>query len=154
MHTMSDWELIQEYAETRSEAAFAELVRRHLSWVYAVALRPAGHAPLAEEVAQSVCVLLARKAGSLRSGTVLSGWLFRTTCFVASRALRAELRLKAREQTASHMTPVATLPEDNEAAWELLAPHLDQAVESLSEPDAGPSGSVLDLGEVVLVPAR
>ncbi len=39
MHTMSDWELIQHYAKNRSEAAFAELVRRHLSWVYSVALR-------------------------------------------------------------------------------------------------------------------
>jgi RNA polymerase sigma factor (sigma-70 family) len=135
MHTMSDWKLIQQYAKNGSEAAFAELVRRHLSWVYSVALRRVRQPELAEEVAQSVFVLLARKAGSLRSGTIIGGWLFRTTCFVGSRALRAEQRLKNREQTASSMTPAISLPEDNEAAWGQLAPQLDQAVAVLSEPD-------------------
>ena len=63
MRTMSDWELVQEYAKSRSEQAFAELVRRHLAWVYSVALRRTGRPELAEEVAQSVFILLARKAG-------------------------------------------------------------------------------------------
>ncbi|HEX4646822.1 MAG TPA: sigma-70 family RNA polymerase sigma factor, partial [Verrucomicrobiae bacterium] len=132
---MSDWELIQQYAKSRSEPAFAELVRRHLAWVYSVARRKVGLPQLAEEVAQSVFVLLARKAGSLRSGTIVSGWLFRTTCFVGSRALRAEQRQKNREQTASYMIAATTFPKDNEAAWERLAPHLDQAVAALSEPN-------------------
>lgn len=135
MHTMTDWELIQEYAKSHSEGAFAELVRRHLAWVYSVALRKVRHSQLAEDVAQSVFVLLARKAGNLRSGTILGGWLFRTTCFVASRALRAEQRQKHREQTASAMTATAILPDDNEAAWGQLAPHLDEAVAALSESD-------------------
>ncbi len=132
---MSDWELIQLYAKSRSEPAFAELVRRHVGWVYSVAMRQVRQPQLAEEVAQSVFVLLARKAGSLRSGTILGGWLFRTTCFVGSRALRAEQRQKNREQTASSMIAITTLPEDNEAAWERLAPHLDQVVAALSEPE-------------------
>ena len=34
---MGDWELLQEYAEHRSETAFAELVKRHLNWVYSAA---------------------------------------------------------------------------------------------------------------------
>src|SRR5678815_2610652 len=103
MDTMNDWGLIQQYAKSKSESAFAELVRRHLAWVYSVALRKVGQPQLAEEVAQSVFVLLALKAGSLRSGTVLGGWLFRTTCFVGSRALRSEQRQKYREQIASSM---------------------------------------------------
>lgn len=132
---MSDWELIQEYAKTRSEAAFSELVARHLSWVYSVAMRKVGNSQLAEEVAQSVFILLAVKARSLRSGTVLNGWLFRTTCFVGSRALRSEHRQKHREQIASSMTEETTFPEEQEAAWEQLAPRLDEAVASLSEGD-------------------
>src|SRR6185369_11669336 len=100
MRTMDDRELLQEYAQGGSESAFAELVRRHLNWVYSAAWRQVGDAHLAEEVAQSVFALLARKAGSLRSGVVLNGWLFRTTRFVASRALRGELRRKHREQEA------------------------------------------------------
>ncbi len=132
---MNDWELIQLYAKNRSEAAFAELVQRHLAWVYSVAMRQVGHAGLAEEVAQSVFILLARKAGSLRSGTILGGWLFRTTCFVGSRARRAEQRQQQREQTVSSMTATTTLPENIEAAWERLSPELERAVAALSEPD-------------------
>lgn len=116
MRTMDDRELLETYARDRSEAAFGELVGRHLSWVYSVALRHVGDSSLAEEVAQSVFVLLARKAGSLRSGTILGGWLFRTTRFVANRAVRAEKRRRSREQTAASMIPTVTLPED-EALW-------------------------------------
>src|ERR1051325_7949302 len=135
MRTMTDWELIQQYAETRSEEAFAELVRRHLSWVYSVALRKVGQSQLAEEVVQSVFALLARTANSLRSGTIVSGWLFRTTCFVGSRALRSEQRQKNREEIVSSMTAATIQPEDNDTVWQQLAPQLDQAVAALSESD-------------------
>src|SRR5215831_2977961 len=135
MRTMTDSELIEQYAKSKSEAAFTELVSRHLAWVYSVALRKVGQSQLAEEVAQSVFVLLARKAGSLRSGTILGGWLFRTTCFVASRAVRAEQRQKHREQTAASMTAITESPDENDAAWEQLAPHLDEAVSALPESD-------------------
>ncbi|HUK83270.1 MAG TPA: sigma-70 family RNA polymerase sigma factor, partial [Verrucomicrobiae bacterium] len=128
---MGDWELLQAYAKQRSETAFAELVQRHLNWVYSSALRQVGDRHLAEDVTQAVFVLLARKAGSLRRGTILTGWLFRTTRFVAARAVRSEQRRKTREQAASAMSTTT----DNEQLWEQLAPHLDQAVAALSETD-------------------
>ena len=131
---MSDWELLQAYAKDHSETAFAELVQRHLNWVYSTALRQVRDAHLAEDVAQAVFVLLARKAGSLRPGTILSGWLFRTTRFVASRALRTEYRRKAREQTAVTMSSTIS-SDDNEILWNQLTPHLDQAVAALSQAD-------------------
>jgi RNA polymerase sigma factor (sigma-70 family) len=134
MHTMSDWELLQAYAKNRSETAFAELVRRHLNWVYSAALRQVRDSHLAEDVTQAVFVLLARKAGSLRPATILSGWLFRTTRFVSSRALRTEYRRKAREQTAVTMSST-TSSADNEILWNQLTPHLDQAVAALSQAD-------------------
>ncbi len=134
MRTMSDWELLQNYLETRSEAAFTELVRRHIDWIYSVALRRVGDPQLAEEVVQSVFALLVRKAGSLRPGTVLGGWLFRSTCFVAKCSLRAEQRRKGREEMASVMMTNAQ-SDETERVWEGLAPHLDDAVASLSETD-------------------
>ncbi|MGD0537771.1 MAG: sigma-70 family RNA polymerase sigma factor [Verrucomicrobiota bacterium] len=132
---MDDRELLEAYARDRSEAAFGQLVRRHLAWVYSVALRHLGNSALAEDVAQSVFVLLARKAGSLRSGVLLGGWLFRTTRFVANRALRAERRRKSREETAASMIPSTIMPDESEAVWNQLEPYLDQAVASLSEVD-------------------
>jgi len=132
---MDDRELLEAYARDHSDAAFAELVRRHLAWVYSVALRHIGNQALAKDVAQSVFVLLAQKAGSLHSEIVLGGWLFRTTRFVGNRALRAERRRKSREETAASMIPSTHFPDENEAAWKQLEPHLDQAVAALSEGD-------------------
>jgi DNA-directed RNA polymerase specialized sigma24 family protein len=73
MRTMDDRELLESWAKQRSEPAFAELVQRHLPWVWSAALRQAGDRQLAEDVTQAVFALLARKAGSLRRGTILTG---------------------------------------------------------------------------------
>ena len=132
---MDDWDLLQQFAEDRSETAFAELVRRHLNWVYSVARRQVDDAHLAEDVAQSVFVLLARKAGNLRRGTVLTGWLFRTTCYVSSCANRSERRRRQREEKASAMSPTFVSPQPNEVLWNQLSPRLDEAVAALSEAD-------------------
>src|SRR5437899_2863966 len=64
---MNDWSFLREYVERGSEAAFETLVRRHLDMVYSAAWRQAGDADLAEEAAQAVFVLLARKAPRLRT---------------------------------------------------------------------------------------
>ena len=59
----TDNELLREYAQSGSEPAFKELVQRHVNMVYATALRETGaNAHLAEDLAQSVFVELARKA--------------------------------------------------------------------------------------------
>jgi RNA polymerase sigma factor (sigma-70 family) len=133
--SMDDWQLLQAYANDRSEAAFAELVRLHLDWVFSVALRHVGDPHLAEDVVQSVFVLLARKARDLSPGTLVGGWLFRTTRLVAGHARRAEQRRKIREATACIMSQDTTSPDTDEMLWEQLAPHLDQAVAALSEAD-------------------
>jgi RNA polymerase sigma factor (sigma-70 family) len=132
---MGDWQLLQVYARDRSEAAFAELVRLHLDWVYSVALRQVGDPHLAEDVAQSVFVLLARKADALRPETIVGGWLFRTTCHVAAHARRGEQRRKIREATACAMIQDTTSSGSDEIRWQQLAPHLDPAVAALSQAD-------------------
>lgn len=133
MRTMGDWDLLQDYAKNRSESAFAELVRLHAGWVHAVASRQVNDAHLAQDVTQAVFVLLARKAGGLKSGTLLGGWLFRTTLHVAAHARRTEQRRTNRETKASAM--IYDLNPQEEQAWEQLAPCLEQAVAALSESD-------------------
>ncbi len=126
---MDDWQLLQEYARRGSEAAFRSLVERHIGLVHAAARRQVADSQLAEEVTQAVFILLARKAGSLRQGVVLPGWLFRTTRFVAARALRAERRRHQREQEACEMQNL----ESVQTAGASLSPLLDEALGRLGE---------------------
>lgn len=128
---MNDWQLLQDYSAHGSEAAFRVLTDRHLNLVYSAALRQVNDPQLAEEICQSVFILLARKAGSLKQGIVLAGWLFRTTRFVAAHARRAEQRRQRREQEAFEMQRL-TAPDQ---AWPRLAPALDEALAQLGETD-------------------
>src|SRR5687767_9507186 len=84
-----DSELLALYAETASEEAFSELVRRHLDLVYSAALRQVnGDTHLAQDVAQTVFTDLARKAAALSQRPVLTGWLYTSTHFAAAKAVR------------------------------------------------------------------
>ena len=62
---IDDMDLVRQYARTKSEEAFATLVSRHVNLVHSVALRQVRDPHLAEEIAQTVFIILARKAGSL-----------------------------------------------------------------------------------------
>jgi RNA polymerase sigma factor (sigma-70 family) len=131
MQIMDEIELLHRSDSEVFEDAFAALVRRYVNLVYSSALRQVRDPSLAEEVAQTVFVLLARKARSLRKGTVLSGWLYRATRFVASEALRSENRRRRREQEA--MKPLAE--EIDRSPWEEIEPLLDEAMARLGEAD-------------------
>ena len=132
---MTDRELVEAWATQKSDLAFAELVRRYLDLVYAAALRQVRDPQLAEEVVQAVFLVLARKAGSLRRETVIAGWLFCTTRFIAARAIRAESRRHRHEQEAATMNPQATSSETDNIIWVQIAPLLDEAIGSLSSKD-------------------
>jgi RNA polymerase sigma factor (sigma-70 family) len=132
----NDAELLRAYVEHGSEAAFAAIVERHKGLVYASALRQTGDAGLAEEITQAVFVVLARKAATLKPGTILSGWLFRATRFATSDALKGARRRARREHEASLMNPADTGPDDGSAAlWQEIAPVLDESLARLGERD-------------------
>jgi len=86
--------------------------------------------PLAQEVAQSVFIELARSADKLRPDTILPAWLYEVTRRRAIDLVRRESRRQRREQIAwemSNMTPPTT-------DWTQIEPLLDEAMESLDEP--------------------
>src|SRR5678816_3061379 len=116
---MNDCDLLKAYVSAKSEDAFAELVRRHIDLVFSAALRQVGgDAHLAQDVVQCVFDDLARKAGTLSSRVVLSGWLYTSARFAASKIVRGEQRRRARELESHFMQE----PSDNDAApkWDQL----------------------------------
>ncbi len=131
---LDDLELIRKYAAEGSDDAFRTIVERHIGLVYSAALRQVRDPHLAEEVTQAVFVVLARKAGSLKSGTLLVGWLFRTTRFVAARAVRDRQLRQLREQEAAQMEHCLSA-SNHDAAWQEVAPTLDEAIAKLGETD-------------------
>jgi RNA polymerase sigma factor (sigma-70 family) len=134
MQTLDDMELLRAYATRNSEAAFEALVARHVHWVYSAALRQVRDPQLAEEVAPAVFTILARKAPTLKSETIMAGWLFNTVRFTAKAELRLAARRRRREQEA-RMEPTAQAESENYPEWEQIAPLLDQALAQLSERD-------------------
>jgi RNA polymerase sigma factor (sigma-70 family) len=132
MTELDDHELLAQYAHNESEAAFAVLLARYVNLVYSAALRYAGNPHHAEEITQAVFIILARKAGGLRRGTVLSGWLYQTARLTAANFVKGEMRRQRREQTAYMQS---TLTEPATAAWEQIGPLLDEAMGRLGEAD-------------------
>jgi DNA-directed RNA polymerase specialized sigma24 family protein len=84
---MEDSELLRRYAIDHDEGAFAELVHSYIDMVHSVASRQLGsQVCLADDVTQSVFVLLARKAHSLQNHPTLAGWIYRVTQHLAAKA--------------------------------------------------------------------
>ena len=131
----TDTTLLNDYVRNRSEAAFAELVRRHVNFVYAAALRQLnGDTHLAQDVAQAVFTDLARKAPALARHPVLTGWLFTSTRFAAVKQIRREQRRRAREQEAQLMPNDSATAGEN-VDWDRVRPVIDEALTELNDRD-------------------
>lgn len=131
----SDTELLRRYVTDRSEAAFTELVQRHINMVYAAAVREmAGDTALAQDVCQAVFIELARKAPGLTRHPALAGWLYSCVRKMAANLRRAESRRHHREQQA-HAMNLLNESQPEGAHWAAIQPQLDDALHDLKEKD-------------------
>ena len=127
-------ELLGQYVRERSDAAFAELTRRHVNLVYSAALRQIeGDPHTAEDVVQMVFAELARQAHRLAGHPTLTGWLYMTTRRVAGHVRRGRQRRERREQEACAMQNENRSSEPDD--WRPLREVLDESMHELSEAD-------------------
>src|ERR1041384_6557042 len=92
---MTDSEIERCHAE--GEAAFEEVVRKYSAIIFSTAMQRLNNRQLAEDVTQSVFIILHQKLPRLSRDVSVLGWLIRATRFVADRTAKAEARRHANE---------------------------------------------------------
>lgn len=131
MSQLTDDQLLHRFAESRDAEAFGRLVERHARLVHATCRRETGDDALAEDASQTVFLLLAKKARSLRAERSLASWLFAASRLASRNLLREERRRKAREARASAEMEHTM----NSDAAEVIEPHLNDALARLRPAD-------------------
>lgn len=135
MTNKNDKELLQEYVQFASEAAFEELVRRHVNMIYCTALRELrGDTASAEELTQLAFIELSRKAPELVLHPAPAGWLYTSVRWIAANLRRAEDRRHNR-QTEYHAMSQTHPSESADATWQQVRPVLDETLHELDEAD-------------------
>jgi len=129
-----DFEFLQRFTRHGEQTAFGDVVRRHLNLVFGTALRKLEDHGAAQEVAQNVFAVLARKACRFAPDDSLPAWLHKAALLESKYWLRGELGRRRREATAAELGTTMKAPED-QAAFNALVPMLDDALLSLRERD-------------------
>jgi RNA polymerase sigma-70 factor (ECF subfamily) len=124
---VTDHQLLSAYAHG-DELAFETLVEKYFRMVYTVAARQTGDWHLAEEIAQSVFLILSRKARGFSAKASIPGWLLRTTRFVCRDAIKMRIRRKQNEQRLAVTLEQQLEIKQDTSTMEVL---LDEAIQAL-----------------------
>lgn len=137
--TADDYVLVWRYAEERDEAAFAELMRRHVDMVHSASLRRVGDRAMADDVTQATFMILARKARSIRrrDQEPLTAWLLNAVRYAAANAIKMEDRRRRHEHAAAvrrarEQSTACSADPTQVIVWQEIAERLDDAVLRLS----------------------
>lgn len=127
---LSDGQLLRRFAATRDDGAFAALIHRHGALVYGVCRNVLRNEHDAEDAFQATFLVLARRAGMIREGLALSGWLYRVAYRVSTKSRLAADRRRRRESQVPR-------PEEDrpvgDLAWRELQAMLHEELNRLPE---------------------
>src|SRR3954465_5068861 len=113
MSDRTDFQLLREYFDRQSQAAFCELVARYINLVYSSALRQVRDPHAAEDVTQTVFIILAQKGRQIRAKAVLAGWLLGVTRFASKDHLKRARRRRHYEHAAALERTAAMVSAEN-----------------------------------------
>ncbi len=131
MDELTDAVLLERFAGRGDEGAFRTLVERHLRLVYSAAVRQlGGDRVLAQDVAQAVFALAAKKAKVLARHPTLAGWLVTTTRNCARDARRTQNRKWRNEKEVAAMQQMDAEAEER-GLWRKIEPEIDELLAKL-----------------------
>ncbi len=132
--TPSDEKLLDTFVKSGNEQAFRCLAERYSGLIFHTALRSLNDRTLAEDVAQRVLGVLAKKASQVaRSNAPLPSWLHRTTILEAKSTRRSETRHHRKKEALIRAPNHSS--DQGDSAWQDALPHLDAAIDTLPEAD-------------------
>ena len=127
---------LAEFAKTRDDAAFRRVVGQFGKLVLNAAHRRTSDRQMAEEIAQNVFAIMARKARHLSKHRSIAGWVFTTTRLEAAKAMRGRQRhqrkLQALADEIQHSTDMSDEGLEN---WRDALPHLEAGLDQLRDAD-------------------
>lgn len=129
-----EFKKLQSALKERDDAPFRKTVDEHGGLVYQTALRRLnGDHALAQDAAQTAFADLAAKAAELPNDTVVPAWLYRQTCFITAKQVRAEVRRRQREAESAKQDHQEI--EDPGHLWNEIKSLVDSAIANLGELD-------------------
>lgn len=123
----SDRQLLETFAKTGEESAFALVVRRHGALVLGVCRRVLGNVDDAEDAFQATFLVLARKAGQVPWHDSIRNWLHGVAYRIACKARAGRARRLRKEREAGQASTATAL----ESAWAELRGVLDEELDRL-----------------------
>ncbi|WP_435019330.1 sigma-70 family RNA polymerase sigma factor [Tundrisphaera sp. TA3] len=135
---LSDGQLLRRFLGSTDEAAraaFDALVARHGPMVLRACRRATGDPHDAQDAFQATFLILARKAGSIRDGESLAGWLHGVAIRVAGRGRVDAARRRLIERRAAASRALDARPEDFAAEpWDGLHEEIERLPGRYREP--------------------
>ena len=136
MGVWSDAKLVSHFLSDNSgrEGAFRVLLHRHGPMVLSVCRRILGDDHLAEDAFQATFLVLVKKAGSIRDGDVLTGWLYGVASRVSKKAKAQADRRRAVESRAAKLSEATAVDDDPDDLRSMIDQEIRRLPERYREP--------------------
>ena len=136
MGAWADGKLVSHFVSGQSgrEGAFRVLLHRHGPMVLSACRRILGDSHSAEDAFQATFLVLVKKAGSIRDGDVLTGWLYSVALRVSRKAKAQADRRRVVESRAAERSEEARLAGDPGELRSMIDEEIRRLPERYREP--------------------